>query len=113
MKLGNCILFIGEKGSNVQKRGVTPAEVLFLVIEHSGNAGRCAVEMIAETETEVSRQPAKEIGRLRSLYSQKKLGKVFPPGSKLPETFEEAIQSGLSFSGAFDKEPLVEMNLLG
>lgn len=114
MKTATILLNVGEKGSNVRKTGVTPAEAMFLSIEHSPLAGKQAVEVLEETEP-VNREGFKEIARLRATYIRKRVDKLFQSNTKLPDTFEEALGMAMAFGGSLSEghSVLVEHQLIG
>lgn len=91
MKTANAWLIIGEKGSNVFKTDLTPAEVQLLVYIHHPVAGKCPVHDLKEVG-EVKRSNNDEASRLRAKYGRDKVdnlfGKVNP---RFPETFKDAL----------------------
>lgn len=96
MKLATVTLKMNRVGSTIIKKNVTPAELLLLVAMHGPEAGGDPVIEVKETgETSADFPDHAEVGRLKQIYSTKKVEALFPgPMARLPETFEEARQVG-------------------
>lgn len=94
MKTASAWLIVGEKGSNVQKHNLTPAEVQLLCTTHFKIAGKVPVHDLTNVQ-EVKRTNREEWLRLKSIYPAKLVeslfGKLNPSG--MPESFEDALAS--------------------
>lgn len=100
---------LNKLGQDAVRDGVTPAEAVFFVAEHSALAGGPNIEVIGETE-EVERTASQEIGRLYGRYPAKKIKTLYPTVmSPIPATFEEAISIGMGVELPSGK--LMEMSL--
>ncbi len=111
MKQADIELKIDRFGSSVPLKGVTPAEVLYLVADHHINAGGDPIiELVekgeAQTVTGTSpdgkaivrpRTAGEEIQRLRRKYPSRNLAKVFGTSFEpnLPTDFAHARASGV------------------
>lgn len=113
MLTANCRLVIGEKGSDVPKTGITPAEYVILGLMHKANAGKLPItDLVIADEaalTEVIMQEEnkdhemanvqkfrprtimEEKRRLVTIYGKDRVAKLFP-GAKptFPVDFDEA-----------------------
>ncbi len=105
MKTATIRLKTDERGSDVPKAGVTPAEAVLLALDHMKNVGSYPIHAVVEDEdpavdtftdseghkTYAPRTVLMEMKRLRSLYTKKRVDALFP-GAKpsLPEDFAEA-----------------------
>ena len=108
MQTCNCRLIVGEKGSDIPKTGITPAEFVILGLMHKGNAGKMPLTDIKVLDepalTEVvlveggnqvtkyrPRTVLEEKRRLSGLYTKAVVAKLFP-GAKpqFPDNFDEA-----------------------
>lgn len=58
--LANIVLKINQFGSTVALKHVTPAEVMFLVADHNGNAGGDPVVKLEELEERAEKEPLKD-----------------------------------------------------
>jgi len=89
---------LNEFKSSVPKLNVTPAEVQFLVLAHSDNAGECAVKNL-KIIGEEKRSSQEERTRLSAFYISKHtdpkrvtISSIWPGVSaKLPERFDEVV----------------------
>lgn len=97
MEIGEVTIKINQFGDTVSKAGVTPAQVQYLIHEHSLNAGEMPVKGLSITGSEERTSAAEKI-RLAGIFPQNRdpklvsLEKLFPgANAKLPETFAEVV----------------------
>ena len=115
MKQADILLQIDRLGSTIPLKGVTPAEVLYLVADHHTNAGKDPIIELVElkeeamTTTSVNdkgqavrrpRSKSEEINRLRTKYPSRNLNRVFGSSFEpnLPEDFDRARAAGVGVS---------------
>jgi len=101
-----------SKFNDVAVKGVTPAELAFLVAEHHARAGGNPVLEI-EPKGTVRRDPRHERARLCMKYNRDRVMEMFPGNEpSLPKTFRRAMESGINSrmknEGYFFKMPLVD-----
>jgi hypothetical protein len=112
MKTATVLLKL-SRDQTVVKTHVTPAQAFVLTVMHVANAGGEAPKVMQETEPLV-RTDREEIARLRRVYGPGRIKSLFGPNSSLPATFDDAIQSGVSWAlenPGGDGEPLVGRRL--
>ena len=110
MKLANIGLAL-TKGHEVHLKGVTPAEVLFLVAEHHQNVGGDPIIHIEELKDEVKRTNEDELARLKQKYAARKLAVLFSGAiPNMPDTFAKARELGVKM--VLPSQKLMEHNLI-
>lgn len=99
MQTADCILILNEFKATVPKNDVTPTEVMFLIHSHSANAGGMPIKSLKVKGTNTLTDKA-ELDRLKGHYrpfspdpKALTLEKVFPKGTKLPQTFAEVTDN--------------------
>lgn len=96
MEIANCWLILDKYGADVQKRNITPAELVLLVKDRQDIIGKFPIHDLVVLGT-AQRDRASEQSRLRYKYGPDRVDKktakidVLYPGasSKYPETFAE------------------------
>ncbi len=96
MKTATILLGL-HKDHSVVKQNVTPAEVQLLTIMHATNNGRVPILDI-EVGADIVRDRRVEVARLRGLYGTAKVKGLFGPNTELPQTFRDAIESGMTWA---------------
>jgi len=95
MPLADITLRLDKNGSDMDLKGVTPAELLFLCAEHHPNAGGNPIVRCVPQNKSVLRDPRIERKRLAAKYSSKKIHALFPGTEpRMPETFSRAMTIG-------------------
>lgn len=117
MEVANAMIVISDRGSNVPKAGVTPAEAALLRKLHLKTVGGNCVTQLEILEGQVAlivternedtnevlktrpRTSRDELQRLRGRYSSKLVESLWPgENPTLPETFKEVgFEPGLQF----------------
>lgn len=94
MRTAECILVLGPF-SSIRKVGMTPAEALLLLIEHSGNAKGMPLVDVVETEP-VLRSNVEEVQRLKGRYDAKDVARIFGTNCDCPTTYQRAVELGMA-----------------
>lgn len=96
MQVANATLTLNEFKATIPKNDITPAEAMLLVHMHSENAGGMPLANLTIAKAPIQRTDQEERNRLAQFYKPFStdakaitVEKVFPKGSKLPQTFEE------------------------
>ena len=111
MKQADIWLKVDKVGSNIPIKGVTPAEVLYLVADNHANVGGDPIESLTVTGDAMVhtgeekdgkpvtrlRKDDEELMRLRLKYPARNIGRIFGSGyaPKFPEDFEQARKAGV------------------
>lgn len=95
MQTADCTLILNEFKASIPRQNVTPAEVMYLIHSHHANAGGMPIKEL-KIGKDVPRTDKQELDRLAIHYrpfspdpKALTLQKVFPKGTKLPQTFAE------------------------
>jgi hypothetical protein len=97
MIVADVIVKLDKIGQDVRRKKVTPAEVAILVAEHHKRVGDVPVTVVKGTESEVDIRPVALYSMLMGRYAANKVKAIFPSASgTFPETFEEAVELGMS-----------------
>lgn len=100
MQIANCRVIIDDRGSDVHKQGVTPAQVQILIHQFHTIAGKLPVVDLKITG-EVVRSAGEELLRLQQLYKMKLVNILYPGAHpSFPQTFAE-----LEFQAQFPYDP--------
>lgn len=98
MQIANCTLVLNEFKASVPKHNITPAECMLLIHMHGENAGGMPIQNLViqkEGTTKSDIEVRKKLAEFYKPFSTDPkaitVEKVFPKGTKLPQTFEEVI----------------------
>ncbi len=105
MKVMDVIVNLDKIGATVMKKQISLAEVAILTAEHQRKCGGKPVTLIEGTENETPRTKMQEYGHLMGRYASRRVKSLFPAASgAFPETFEEAVELGMSQSQSFSSK---------
>lgn len=98
MQIANCTLLLNEFKASVPKHNITPAEAQLLIHMHGENAGEMPIKSLVIQKEGITKSDIEVRKRLAEFYKPFStdpkaitVEKVFPKGTKLPQTFEEVI----------------------
>lgn len=98
MQTANCTLLLNEFKASVPKHNITPTEAQLLIHLHGDNAGGMPLQKLTIAKDSTVRSDLEERKRLAEHYKPFStdpkaitIEKVFPKGTKLPQTFEEVV----------------------